>query len=118
MNRDIDTVLRHYLIAAIWSSGNDGEFDDLTPDEVDAESATTARGEIVDFLAVCKTNKVNLTAWTDEQLGHDFWLTRCGHGAGFWDRGQGKDGKDAADWARVAGSRDIYLGDDGVLYIS
>lgn len=21
-----------------------------------------------------------------EHLGHDFWLTRCGHGAGFWDR--------------------------------
>lgn len=22
-----------------------------------------------------------------EQAGHDFWLTRNGHGAGFWDRG-------------------------------
>lgn len=21
-----------------------------------------------------------------DHLGHDFWLTRCGHGAGFWDR--------------------------------
>jgi len=25
--------------------------------------------------------------WTASQVGHDFWLTRNGHGAGFWDRG-------------------------------
>lgn len=25
--------------------------------------------------------------WSDdERAGHDFWLTRAGHGAGFWDR--------------------------------
>jgi len=26
------------------------------------------------------------------QGGHDFWLTRNGHGAGFWDRGAGDVG--------------------------
>lgn len=29
----------------------------------------------------------NSHMWNDdEQAGHDFWLTRQGHGAGFWDR--------------------------------
>ena len=28
-------------------------------------------------------------AGDDEQNGHDFWLTRRRHGAGFWDRGYG-----------------------------
>lgn len=27
-----------------------------------------------------------------EQVGHDFWLTRCRHGAGFWDHGLGELG--------------------------
>ena len=118
MTRDIDIVLQHYLIAAIWSSGDDGEFDGLTPGEVDAETKATAREEIVDFLAICRKDKVRLTKWSDEQLGHDFWLTRCGHGTGFWDRGHGLSGNRAAEWAKVAGSRDLYEGDDGLLYIS
>lgn len=54
-----------------------------------------------------------------ERAAHDFWLTRNGHGAGFWD----------GDWpepmaeqltkiARSFGSCDLYAGDDGKLYIS
>lgn len=31
-------------------------------------------------------------AGDDAQNGHDFWLTREGHGAGFWDRGYGAVG--------------------------
>jgi hypothetical protein len=49
--------------------------------------------------------------------GHDFWLTRNGHGAGFWD----------GDWPKEAGDRltkaceefgefDLYIGDDGMIY--
>lgn len=33
---------------------------------------------------------VKATDMTPAQAGHDFWLTRNGHGAGFWD---GDDGK-------------------------
>lgn len=52
-----------------------------------------------------------------EQAGHDFWMTRNGHGVGFWD----------GDWSEPAGSRldeitkafpqvDLYRGDDGRIY--
>lgn len=55
----------------------------------------------------------------ESQAGHDFWLTRNGHGTGFWD----------GDWpephasqlvaaAKAAGSVDVYLGDDGRIYLS
>jgi hypothetical protein len=51
------------------------------------------------------------------QAGHDFWLTRNGHGAGFWD----------GDWpeayekmftkgAESYGDFTLYLGDDGKVY--
>ncbi len=36
---------------------------------------------------------------TLEQLGHDFWLTRNGHGAGFW------DGKDNNEWSLEDGDK-------------
>lgn len=58
--------------------------------------------------------------WTDDQMaGHDFALTRNGHGAGFWD----------GDWAEPAattlteackafGEVSLYRGDDGRVYVS
>lgn len=50
--------------------------------------------------------------------GHDFWLTRNGHGAGFWD----------GDWpephasilteaSKTFGETDLYIGDDGKVHV-
>lgn len=49
--------------------------------------------------------------------GHDFWLTRCGHGAGFWDRGLGELGDRLSEAARVCGSLDPYIGDNGEVWL-
>ena len=51
--------------------------------------------------------------------GRDFWYTRNGHGVGYWD----------GDWpepyateldeaAKLFGMTDLYLGDDGLLYLA
>ena len=50
--------------------------------------------------------------------GHDFWLTRNGHGAGFWDRGLGQLGDDLTDAAKSFGSCDAYVGDDNSIYVN
>ena len=50
------------------------------------------------------------------QIGHDFILTRNGHGAGFWDRGLGEVGDRLSEAAKSYGSFDLYVGDDGLLY--
>lgn len=52
----------------------------------------------------------------EEQAGHDFWLTRNRHGAGFWDRGLGEIGTRLTDAAHLYGSCDLYVGDDGKVY--
>jgi hypothetical protein len=54
--------------------------------------------------------------WTGaEMAGHDFWLTRNHHGAGFWDRGLGELGRRLTDAANVYG--DVYLyAHDGQIY--
>lgn len=40
----------------------------------------------------------------DEQNGHDFWLTREGHGSGFWGRGYGDVGRLLSEAAKAWGS--------------
>jgi len=42
------------------------------------------------------------------QAGHDFLLTRNGHGAGFWDRGIGAWGTTLTDIAKTFGSTYAY----------
>jgi hypothetical protein len=75
------------------------------------------------FLANCKPLLVdeNLTyaePWDAEQLGgHDFWLTRNGHGAGFWDGDWNKEaGERLTQVAEALGTFELYVGDDGRIY--
>jgi len=56
-----------------------------------------------------------------EQAGHDFWLTRNGHGAGFWDREEIYGAQEAA--MLTHGSKFFpeispYVGDDGLIYLA
>ena len=58
-----------------------------------------------------RESSYSVLGYGPEQAGHDFLLTRCGHGVGFWDRGLGDVGERLSDSARVYG--DINLWDDG-----
>jgi len=52
----------------------------------------------------------------DSSAGHDFFLTRNGHGAGFWDRGLGEVGVRLTAACKPYGSMDLYLGDDNKIH--
>jgi hypothetical protein len=43
--------------------------------------------------------------------GHDFWLSRNGHGTGFWDRELGEVGDKLHEAANAYGSMDVLPGD-------
>ena len=47
-----------------------------------------------------------------ERFGHDLWLTRNGHGAGYWDRGLGELGERLSDAARSLGEAYACVADD------
>jgi hypothetical protein len=115
-------ILEHYLRCALWSScdENDNHFDDcFEPSDVAEESRKQSLEEIDDFLADLENQGIDWQSeMTLEQFGHDFWLTRNGHGAGFWDRGLGELGDKLSDMAKVYGSADPYIGDDEELYIA
>jgi hypothetical protein len=109
---DLDAFVMAYLECAAWSTsysdgeGRDrGENGENNLDEVDAEwsdeAQEQARKECADFI---EANRSDLEGLDAEQCGHDFWLTRNGHGAGFWDRGYGPRGDRLADASKPWGS--------------
>lgn len=49
--------------------------------------------------------------------GHDFALTRNGHGSGFWDGGWKEPAAKIMTYAaKACGERHLYVGDDGLIY--
>ncbi len=68
-------------------------------------------------------NREDLLTWdgsrysVEEMGGHDFWLTRNRHGAGFWDGDWDKEvGKRLTESCREFGEVWIDVGDDGKIY--
>ena len=116
------TETTHYLIAALWADLRDDEgepLDEYSILDIDGASIETAESDVAAFLAMADSKLP--ASWRDhwdaEQIGHDFWLTRNGHGAGFWDRGR-PFGDELTRIAESFGTADIYLGDDGVVYLA
>lgn len=116
-----------YIEAAAWSSmdtlnGEDVHLDDYEWAEGQEERLKESaldffNANLTDLEAYIKARGFNHrshTGWS--YAGHDFWLTRNRHGAGFWDRGLGVLGERLSDTARVYGSIDLYLGDDELIY--
>ena len=111
------TIVQHYLTAALWSSLDDnGDTLDSTYSVEDFSPELIARAEKDCAEFEEKAGLVLLEWQSDEQNGHDFWLTRNHHGAGFWDRGLGKPGDMLTEIAESFGEICIYVGDDGRLY--
>lgn len=107
-----------YLEAALWTA-TDEEGNDLDQtysiEDFSQEDINEAVKESNDFI---KANLKDLESVGDpSQHGHDFWLTRNGHGAGYWDRGYGAVGKRLTDAAHVYGEAYVNVGDDGDLHI-
>lgn len=51
-----------------------------------------------------------------ERAGHDFWLTRNHHGAGFWDRGLGKVGERLTEAAQAYGESYAWIENGKVFF--
>ena len=115
----------HYLVAALWSSNDETDESGGQPfdanydiDDIAPDSRAVMLAECDDFIAHNWT-LIQETGQSAEQCGHDLWLTRNGHGVGFWDRGYDVALGDALTRAaHLAGERGLYLGDDGRIWQS
>jgi hypothetical protein len=128
-----DDFLRGYLDCALWTGtdeSNDAggdpldqnyDVEDFAPESVERASAECE--------AFQKENAADLAAFyevwpkspdgasKEAFAGHNFWLTRNGHGTGFWDRDAGEAGDQLTKASGKAGERYVYIGDDGKLWI-
>ncbi len=103
-----------YMACGMWA---DGEQDEFIGKAWSDQAVHQSRLACTAFLSVAGYATHGLTP---EQLGHDLWLTRNGHGTGFWDRDAIPESKrkKLTEVARVFGSCDIYLGDDDKIYLT
>ena len=66
-----------------------------------------------------KEAEVTCRCSNEAYAGHDFWLTRCGHGCGFWDGDWPDDlGEELTEACKDMGQCDLYVGDDGKVYLT
>lgn len=114
----LNEMVPHYALCALWSSCDDnGEpFDSepYTDNAFSAEADEQMRADCAAFLLAARDILARVSI-TPAQLGHDLWLTRNGHGAGFWDRGLDEAGDALSDLAHKLGETSIYLSDRGEL---
>lgn len=142
MATNLDEFTRGYLECALWTSdpeprsGEWCESDRWNIEAIHADSLRQAIEECADFQQANRADLDEVSDTfhaTDSQHGHDFYLTRCGHGAGFWDRGYGPLGDKLSKAAKVYGNVDVMGPDqtdqgnstpeqmeawDGVIYLS
>lgn len=93
------------------------------PDPMDQNYSWTdlADETLAKIVADCKAfqDQNNLTGYPLKNAGHDFWLTRNGHGCGFWENDFGTP--EQCELLHAASKRfgecNLYVGDDGKLYI-
>jgi hypothetical protein len=119
----LDRIVNGYITTALWAET--GESDPETggeplnvnygPDDLSEDFMRQAREDCAGM-----ADTPDLRAYLQYQdafcFGHDFWLTRNGHGAGYWDRGLGELGDRLTAMAKPYGSVDLYVGDDGRIY--
>ncbi len=127
-NIDVNEFIASYKETILWSeTDDDGEpldkkygFEDFSKEALDRINADCraflhAAGPWLalenSYISPTKGSSISALA------GHDFWLTRAGHGAGFWD-GDWNDSvsQSLTDKSHSMGNLDIYVGDDNKLY--
>ena len=114
-----------YIETALWSSSD--ESDERGGEPLDKNygpsdiAPETRRAMFLDAASFYKANRMDFDPAVGGagpgRAGHDFWLTRNQHGAGFWDGDYPEPQAARLTKASQAyGEFDLYVGDDGRIY--
>lgn len=133
----IDTITKHYLVAMLWTmpgdDDNENPGDDIELSDIPAETWDAARHDVKLFVVACDALfEIVMQCYedgygqhpdagsTEAAFGHDFALTRNGHGCGFWDRDSEGLPKVLGDaLTKVCegfGEANLYVADNGKVY--
>ena len=117
---DADLVLRESVMTMLWQAGEIyDEHGDVTLESYDEKYDLDGLGEVDRLQILTDVYGFIMRAMEEHvlepylrvfdwgHLCHDYWLTRNGHGVGFWDRGLGDVGVMLSDLAED-GDYDIF----------
>lgn len=117
-----------FLVARCEAAGEAHGFSDLAPETLAQIIANCAKFQASDGWRDClqdarrepeRGEGVEVVFPDDTRAGRDFWYTRNGHGAGFWDGDWPEPyGAQLAYASTAFGEVDAYLGDDGKVHLS
>ena len=116
----MDDFTRQYLVTALWSSTDESREDGGDPidanygiEDIDAATVEAAQADCDRFRELA--GKM-LNESDDPTAGaHDFWLTRNGHGAGFWDGDWPEGGESLTAISKGFGEVHFYVA-EGKVY--
>ena len=123
----LDDFTRGYLVAMLWAAPEDEEgknLDEYGIIDIDDSDLSAAIADCEKFQAENAgdleeyyrlRSEESVEGSVQENAGHDFALTRNGHGAGFWDRGVGEVGERLSEASRKFGD-EFWYAQDGVVY--
>lgn len=117
-----DIMLRSYLGTALWSSNDESDErggepldENYDTSDISDEAKRKSRRDVVNFIRKARSYLGDVSP---RMAGHDFWLTRNGHGAGFWDGDYPEPiGEKLTDISKTFGEVWMYVGDDGEIYV-
>jgi hypothetical protein len=128
---DVATMLDAYITAALWSSTDESDEsggrpldDNYGPSDLTVSARAAMHRDVHSFatkyghLILSATSHGRNNRW--DQAGHDFWLNRNGHGAGFWDGDwmPKEVGEALSRAAKTYSGVDLYVGDDKKIHSS
>lgn len=114
------SIMGSYFEAAKWT-------EDLNCNEVDSASWDSTYEDCFCFVREILSNEEYkkssfIVKWDDldmmSQMGHDLWLTRNGHGTGFWDRPEvwGDCAEIFSNIARSMGEKYAYVENEKLFF--
>jgi len=111
----LDTFTQAYIQCALWSStdDNDNPLDDKYSVDGISKSCLTAMNDDCQ-----KFQAENMPMIIDDlsEAGHNFWLTRNHHGAGFWDGDYPEYGDVLTAKSHEFKEVNLIVCDDGLIY--
>jgi hypothetical protein len=122
--KGLDEFTRQYLITALWAENDESDDSGGRPLDDNYSLYDLSEEALKAAIEDCKKfqeENFDLIKVDLSKSGHNFWLSRNGHGAGFFDD-EALYGDDEADILQEKsheyGEVYLYVGDDGEIHMS
>jgi len=131
----LDSFTRQYIETALWAENDNSDpsggepldknysIEDIDEDDIKKMIADAQKFQHDNAKLLNKAYELyHVTDGSNPQsyAGHDFWLTRTGHGTGFWDRDEleaNNIGEKLTKASEKFKAQNLYVGDDNKIYI-